>query len=212
MLKFLIGPALIGAAYVAGSVYGRDAEQVVHKSPSVTYAAVEQALANVRQSGSTFFDGGTPLRYEIKVDRTLDQRLVVSLFFDGREGAQADLLFAPQNGGTDTLITTKIHGDHGVLRTALAGTSKAKLAYAPDWMLNLTFRPVLQQLATQIEQGGTPELEGMGSSDAEAQWEAGLNQDQREQVSQWQQYQATRPAVDPNADAQRSMSRASGAN
>ena len=212
MLKFLIGPALFGAAYVAGSAYGRDAEQVVHKSPSATYAAVEQALANVRQSGTTFFDGGTPVPYEIKIDRTLDQRLNVILLFSGREGAEADLRFSPQNGGTDTLITTKIHGDHGVLRSALAGTSKARLAYAPDWMLNLTFRPILQQLATQIEQGGTPEFEGMTSDDAKAQWEAGLNQEQREQVSEWQQYQATRPAVDPSADAERSMKAAGSAN
>ena len=60
MLKFLIGPVLVGAGYVAGSVYGSDAEPGVHKNPNVTYAAVEQALANVRQSGTTFFDGARP--------------------------------------------------------------------------------------------------------------------------------------------------------
>jgi hypothetical protein len=63
MFKFLIGPVLMGAGYLAGSFYGSDAEQAVHKSPSVTYAAVEQALGNVRQSGTTFFDGGTPVPY-----------------------------------------------------------------------------------------------------------------------------------------------------
>ena len=51
------------------------------------------------------------------------------------------------------MITAKLHGDHGVLREALAGTSKAQLAYAPDWMLNLPARPVLRQLAQQIETG-----------------------------------------------------------
>ena len=61
MLKYLLGPVLMGTGYVAGSVYGRDAEQLVHKSPSETYAAVETALDNIRPSGTTFFEGGTPI-------------------------------------------------------------------------------------------------------------------------------------------------------
>ena len=200
MYKFLIGPALVGAGYATGSYYGSDAEQLVHKSPGVTYAGVDQAIANTRQSGTTFFEGGTPMPYEIKVDRTMDQRMVINLLFNGRQGAQADLTFTPQNNGKDTLITTRIHGDHNVLGTALAGTSRAKLAYAPDWMLNLTAKPLLQQLAQQIEQGQAASLDGSGGSE-QAQWEANLSADQREQVSEWQQYQATRPAVDPNAAA-----------
>lgn len=203
MLKFLIGPVLMGAGYAAGSYYGSDAEQLVHKSPSVTYAAVEQALANVRQSGTTFFDGGTPVPYELKVDRTPDQKMVLTLLFDGKQGAEADIDFTPRDDGASTLIATRIRADRSVLRTALAGTSKARLAYAPDWMLNLTFRPVLQQLAAQIEQGQTASFEGVSPSDAEAQWESNLSADQREQVSQYQQYEAARPMTDPDADAER---------
>lgn len=206
MFKFLIGPVLLGAGYAAGSYYGADAEQLVHKSPAVTYAAVEHALANVRQSGDTFFEGGTPVPYEIKVERTLDQRLVINLLFAGRQGVRADLTFTPRNDGQDTLITTRIHGDRSVLRTALAGTSKARLAYAPDWMLNLTAKPLLQQLAQQIEEGGSASLGALGGSDEMAQWESNLTAEQREQVSEWQQYQATRPAIDPSADAARSAS------
>ena len=202
MLKFLIGPALVGAGYVAGSVYGSDAEQLVHKSPTVTYAAVEQALANVLQSGMTFFDGGTPVPYELKVDRTLDQKLVVSLFFSGQQGAEAELTFSPQNDGKDTLVATKIHADRSVLRSALAGTSKARLAYAPDWMLNLTAKPLLKQLADQIEQGESADL-GMTEGEAEARWESNLSDEDRQRVAEWRQYDATRPAVDPNADAER---------
>ena len=202
MLKFLMGPVLVAGGYLAGSVYGREADQLVHKSPSVAYGAVEQALGNVRPSGTTFFEGGTPTSYELKVDRTLDQRLVVTLFLGGMQGAQADLTFTPKSDGKDTLISAKIHSDHEVLRTALAGTNKARLAYAPDWMLNLTLRPVLQQLATQIEQGGTASFEGLTPADAQAQWESNLNSEQREEVSQWQQDQATRPTTDPDADAE----------
>ena len=203
MLKFLIGPVFLGAGYAAGSYYGSNAEQLVHKSPSITYAAVEQALDNMRQSGTTSFDGGTPVPYELHVERTLDQKLVLTLLFDGKKGAEADIEFSPRDGGATTLIATRIHADRSVLRPVLAGTSKARLAYAPDWMLNLTFKPVLQQLATQIEQGQTASFDGLSEGEAEARWESNLTTEQREEVSQYQQYEATRPAVDPDADARR---------
>jgi len=201
MLKFLIGPTLAGAGYVAGSIYGRDTEQLVHKSPSVTYAAVETALGNVPQRGTTFFEGGTPMPYEAKVEQTPGQRLVVHLLFDGREGAEADLDFVARSGGKDTLIVAKVHSDHAVLRTALAGTNKAKLSYAPDWMLNLSMRPLLRQLAGQIEEGGTPQLEGLTAADAEAKSESNLTDEQRQQVAVYRQYEATRPAVDLNGNS-----------
>jgi len=203
MLKFLIGPVLLGAGYAAGSYYGSEAEQLVHKSPSVTYAAVEQALDNMRQSGTTSFEGGTPVPFELHVERTLDQKLVLTLLFDGKQGAEADIEFSPRDGGATTLIATRIHADRSVLRPVLAGTSKARLAYAPDWMLNLTFKPVLQELATQIEQGQAASFEGLSEGEAEARWESNLTAEQRDEVSQYQQYEATRPAVDPDADARR---------
>jgi hypothetical protein len=94
------------------------------------------------------------------------------------------------------LLVAKVHSDHAVLRTALAGTNKAKLAYAPDWMLNLSMRPLLRELAQQVEAGGTPALEGLTAADAEAQWEANLTDQQRQGLSEWRQSEATRPAVD----------------
>ncbi|MGN6590713.1 MAG: hypothetical protein ACTHKE_10515 [Sphingomicrobium sp.] len=200
MYKFILGPVLMGTGYLAGSYYGSDAEQLVHKSPDVTYSAVEQALDNVRPSGSTSFDGGTPVPYQMTVDRTLDQRLVVTLLFNGQQGAVADVIFTPQNDGKDTLMVTKIHVDRSVLRTALAGTDKARLGYAPDWMLNLTLKPVLKKLAEQIEQGQAASL--MTEGEAEAQWENNLSEEQRQGVAEWRQYDATRPSVDPNAAAQ----------
>jgi len=157
----------------------------------------------MRQSGTTSFEGGTPVPFELHVERTLDQKLVLTLLFDGKQGAEADIDFSPRDGGASTLIATRIHADRSVLRPVLAGTSKARLAYAPDWMLNLTFKPVLQQLATQIEQGQTASFDGLSEGEAEARWESNLTTEQREEVSQYQQYEATRPAVDPDADARR---------
>ncbi len=203
MLKFLIGPALVGAAYLAGSIYGRDSEQLVHKNPAVTYAAVEESLSAIAQRGTTSFDGGAPMAYELKIDRTPDQQLVLKLFFAGKQGAEADMDFVPQNDGKDTLVIARVHGDNSVLRTALAGTNKARLAYAPDWMLNLAMRPVLRQLGQQIEERGTAgdAFQGWSPADAEANWEARLTPEEREAVAAGQQYEATRPAVDPNAEA-----------
>jgi hypothetical protein len=201
MLKLLLGPILLAAGYLAGSIYGRDAEQLVHKSPADTYAALDAALENIPPSGTTFFDGGTPMPYELKVDRPPGQQLLVTLSFNGQEGATAELDFTPRDGGKDTLITAHIHGDHAVLRAALAGTDKAKLGWAPDWMLNLSARPLLQQVASEIEQGQIASFGDTGP-DPEAQWEAGLNSEEREQVSEYRQYEATQPAVDPDADAQ----------
>jgi len=202
MLKYFLGPVLMGAGYLAGSVYGRDSEQLVHKSPSDTYAAVEAALDNIKPTGTTFFDGGTPMPYELKVDRQLDQQLLATLSFNGQPGAVAELDFAPQNGGKDTLVTVHMHGDHSVLRAALAGTNKAKLAWAPDWMLNLAARPLLKQVASEIEQGQLARFDGISEGEAEAQWENNLTDDQKNDMAEWRQYDATRPAVDPDAAAQ----------
>ena len=206
MLKFLLGPILLGAGYLAGSIYGRDSEQLVHKSPSETYAAVETALDNVRPSGTTFFDGGTPMPYAITSDRTPERQILVTLSFNGQQGATAELDFTPKNDGKDTLVTLHMHGDLSVLRTALAGTDKARLAWAPDWMLNLAARPMLKQVVSEIEQGQLTAFAGMSEGEAEAQWENNLTDDQKKDVAEWRQYDATRPAVDPNADAQNYIS------
>jgi hypothetical protein len=138
--------------------------------------------------------------YEIRVDRTADQQLLVHVLFNGREGATTEIDFVPQNDGKDTLVSGKVHGDRAVLGEALAGSSSARLAYAPDWMLNLLMlRPLLQQVAQQIEQGQPAQVPGM----SEAEWESSLPPDQQQQVQAWRQYDATRPSVDPDADARK---------
>jgi hypothetical protein len=189
MRKLLIGPALMGAGYAAGSYYGASAQQLVHKSPDATYEGFSAAIADMPQSGTTEFEGGRPMPFEVRVDRTLDQQLIVHLLFDGREGGWTEFDFAPQGDGKATMVTAKAHGERAVLSDALAGTSRARLAYAPDWMLNLlTLRPWLQQRAQEIEQG-EPVSGGYEAAQPP------------QQVSS----QAGAPSVDPNADAQRHL-------
>jgi hypothetical protein len=98
------------------------------------------------------------------------------------------------------VVTVRAHGERAVLSDTLAGTSRARLAYAPDWMLNLlTVRPLLRQWAEQIESGKAVEVPGMN----EADWESSLPADQQREVQEYRQYDASRPTVDPDADAQR---------
>jgi len=202
--KLLIGPALTGAGWLAGSYYGAEAQQLVHKSLSDTYDGVSHAIDNLRSSGTTHFEGGTPMPYEIRVEHIADQQLLVHLVFNGREGATTELLFEPKNDGKDTLVSGKVHADRAVLREALAGSSSARLAYAPDWMLNLLMvRPLLQQVGQQIEQGQEVQVAGP----SEAEWESSLSPDQQRDVQEWRQYDASRPSVDPDADAARAMNK-----
>jgi hypothetical protein len=206
MWKLMIGPALLGGGYIAGSVYGRDSEQVVHKDPATVYAAVEQAIDGARQSGTMQLEGGAPVEYELRVDRTPEQQLLVHVLMNGVEGASGLFRLTPESGGKDTLVALKVHTDHSVLRSALAGTDKAKLAYAPDWMLNIAARPVLQKLAEQIEKGELVADPTQGFT-SQAEWESQLPPDQQKEMQEWRQYDAARPMVDPNADANRFLNK-----
>ena len=195
MRKLLIGPALTGIGYVAGSYYGAQAYQIVHKSPGETYSGVSHALDNIPEKGTSQVEGKA-VPYELRIERQPDRQLIVHVLFGGREGGTTQIDFTPQSDGT--MMTAKSHGDRAVLGEALAGTSKARLAYAPDWMLNLlAVRPLLRQLAQQIETGQQESIGGMTEADYEAQ----LPEDQQKQIEAWRQYDASRPMVDPNADA-----------
>ena len=196
MWKFLLGPILLGVICLTGSIYGANAEQVVRKPPGIVRAAVGQAVAN-RREGTVPLEGGQPLNYALKLDRISDEQMLVTLMMNGKQGAEIGLGFAPQDDGKATLVTARIHTDNAVLREALAGTSKEKLGYAPDWVFNLTIRPLLRQFAEQVEQGGALG-DPMQSFQSRADWEAQLPPDQQRAVQEWRQYDATRPTVDPN--------------
>lgn len=201
MRRLLIGPALTGLGYLTGSYYGADAEQIIHRTPDATYQGVSDWIENMGESGTTSFEGGKPVPYQIKVDRTVDQHLTVHVLFDGKEGATTDLDFIPQDGGNATLVKARAHGDRGVLSSTLSGTAMARMAYAPNWMLNIfTLRPLLQQVGQQIEKGEP----GSGDDEqAASQPQPALTPDQEKQQQEWQQYDASRPMVDPDADANR---------
>jgi len=195
MRKLLIGPALTGVGYIAGSYYGAQAQQLVRKSPDETYEGVSHALDNIPETGTSQVEGKA-VPYELRVDRQLDKQLIVHVLFGGREGGTTQIDFTPQ--GDATVISAKAHADRAVLSEALAGTSKARLAYAPDWMLNLlAVRPLLQQLSQQIETGQQASIGGMTQAD----YEASLPEDKQKQIEAWRQYDASRPTVDPDADA-----------
>lgn len=200
--KLLIGPILTAVGYATGAYWGADAEQIVNKSPATVEAAIEQVVAN-RQSGTFQPDGGKAVHYTLKIDEHADGApLTIRMTMDGHEGIVTHIRMSPQGNGQATLVALQVHTDHSVLREELAGSSKAKLAYAPDWLLNLTAKPVLQKLADQIDAGETLG-DPVAGFQSEADWESSLPADQQKQIQQWRQYDASRPTTDPSADAQR---------
>jgi hypothetical protein len=136
----------------------------------------------------------------LQVDGTPDRSINVRVLIEGRQAAEARTSFTPEDGGQATLLSVKVDADNAVLRRALAGTSKAKVAYAPDWMFNIGLKKPLQKLAHEIEHGGAVGA-SMGDYLSPADWESQLPAEQREQVQDWRQYDATRPTTDPNAAA-----------
>lgn len=150
---FLIGPALLGAAHIAGSTLADDTREIVRQRPAVVYSTVSEALANTPQSGTIEFESGPPVPYSISVDRTPGEHMIVHVKFNGRKAGQVDLRFQPENGGKETLIIAKVESDGKVVREELAGTEKAKLGYAPDWLLTFAFGRSLRESAEAIEQG-----------------------------------------------------------
>jgi hypothetical protein len=200
----LIGPALLGVTHVAGSILADDATQIVRERPATVYANVSDALAVSPLSGTMELEGGEPVPYRIRVDRTPGERLVVHMFLDEREAGQVDVAFTPEDGGKATLMTAEVDSDGAVIREELAGTDKAKLGYAPDWIFNFAIGRVLKEVAGQIEQGalmGDPTRSFMGGA------EAGMSAEQQQQRDQWRQHSATRPMTDPNGAADRYMAR-----
>ena len=200
MWKWLIGPALTAIGYAAGAYYGSDAEQLVHKSPDEVRSAVEQALTD--RGGTMDLEGAAkPIPYEVKLDDSEAGKLTAHLIMDGREGGEADLNFTPEDNGAATLVAVRIHADRRVLKDELAGTSKARLAWAPDWMLNLVSHQVLSQLAGQIESGEAMADPLQDAAPSRADQEAQLPPEKQKELQEYRQYSASRPMVDPNAAA-----------
>ena len=210
MWKFFIGPILLGIVCLAGSIYGANAQQIVRKPPGVVRATIGEALASTGER-SVELEGAKPLAYALRAERVSDDAMRVTLMLDGEQGAETLLNFAPADDGKATLITATVDTDGAVLREALAGTSKAKLGYAPDWVFNLTLRPVLRQLAAQIENGAAVSDPLQGGGEAQAAWEAEQTPERQREVQKWRQYDAARPTVDPNAAAREFMQGSGGA-
>ena len=204
MWKFILGPILLGVVCLVGSIYGADARQIVRKPPGVVRAAIGEAFAGPREASVTL-EGGRPLAYALHSEHVADDALRVTLTMNGRQGAETLLSFAPADDGAATLITAKVDADGAVLREALAGTAQAKLGYAPDWVFNLTIRPLLRQLAAEIEGGAAVSDPLQGGGSAQAAWEAQLAPEEQRAVQTWRQYDAARPAVDPDAAAREFM-------
>jgi len=212
MLKyFLVGPLISVVAYGVGAYYGSDAQQLVNKSPDTVYAALSNMVdGSIERDAGITRDDGQRIDTDLKLAASEPGKsMTMQLLLDGQPGVSADVTLSPQQDGKATLVAVKLHANHAVLRDKLAGSPQARLGYAPDWLLNLTFRPVLKALGEDIEkEQGFASLPGFHS---QAEWESSLPADQQQDLQRWRQYDATRPTSDPNAAAQNYMGSA-GAN
>jgi len=197
----LIGPALLGVIHIAGSIFADEATQIVHARPAKVYADLSSAIAVSPLTGTMQLEGGKPVPYRVRVEHMPGERLVLHMLLDGREAGQVDIGLKPEDGGAATLMTAKVDSDGKVIRDELAGTDKAKLGYAPDWVLNFAIGGTLKDLAAQIEQGTL--TRGGAARSFSGGGEGAMSAEEREQREAWRQYDATRPTTDPNAAAER---------
>ena len=207
MLKqLLIGPALGLVAWIAGSYYGRHAEQLVEKSPDAVYSALSNMVDESKERDPNVKrDDGGPMQMALnRAASDPGKSLSVELLFDQQPAVTADVTLTPEQDGKATLMKVKLHSDHAVLRDKLAGTRQARLAYAPDWLLNLTFRPVLKSIGEDIEK--EQDFASILRSGSEADGNGTPSPEQQRMMDARQQYEATQPISDPNADAQRYLS------
>jgi hypothetical protein len=202
MLKYVIGPVLTGVAYLAGSIYGASAEQLIRKPPGEVYSALTQAAAGVAPDSVMRFEDGSSVPYRFSYEGEPDRKLIVRLATKGHQAVETELLFTPQEAGAATLVTLRVHADRTVLREDFAGTPKARLGYAPDWLFNLALKAPLRTAAEMIEKGA-PVADPMapmagGGADNRAGW----TDQQKQWAQEWEQYIATKPAVDPDQAAE----------
>ena len=200
--KFLIGPALLGAGYAGGSYYGADSEQLVRKSPDEVRDAVEQAASD--RAGTMELEGGKPVPYETKVERTDDGGLILRIMMAGKQAAETDVALVPQDGGkghaddrqdsqrpcgAPRRACRNVEGAAG-LRARLDAQPHRAPAAAPD---------------RRADRAGQAVGDPMHGFQSQADWEASLPPDKQREMQEWHQYDASRPMTDPDADAKKFM-------
>lgn len=190
------------AALVAGCS-AHDAEQVIRKDPGAVFDAFVDAFAASQAGSMTRFGPAAALGYEVKLDKTRDEKLDVTVLLNKAKASEVHFTFTPQNGGAETLVTADVAVDQAVMREAFAGTPQEKLSQVPDLAYRVGMQRMLKEWAERIEDG-LPLAEGAESwMEPEHEPSPAMAAQERRWEEQERRQAATKPMVDPGADARK---------
>jgi hypothetical protein len=197
------GAACCACAYLAFAGFGGPVHQQVHAPPERVYSAFSETFANAEQSGIAEAEPGHPVAYQVLVDKVADKSIDVTWTIEGKEAGRLHLGFEPEGAG-GTMITGTIDADTQKIRDTFHGSSGA-FPSSSAFAMNAGLSTMLAEAAGKIENG-----EPLGSFGKRMDVSNG-GQVGRPSNSSYadrtRQRAATRPMLDPNADAARYLNR-----
>lgn len=197
----MMGGALCcGCAYMAFAGFGGPVHQVVHAPPGQVYSAFSESFANAEQSGIAEAEPGHPVAYQIDVDKVVDKSIDLTWTIEGKEAGRLHLGFEPDGEG-DTKVTGLINADTQKIRDTFHGSSGA-FPSSSAFVMNAGLSTMLAEAAQKIEKG-----EPLGSFGRMDISDRGYGQSTSRYADRARQRAATRPMLDPNAEAARYLNR-----
>jgi hypothetical protein len=173
---------------------GGPAGQVVHAAPDKVYSAFEDGFSDAEQSGVVQANGQS-VAYQIEVEKVRNKSIDVIYEISGEKVGHLHLGFAPEGQG-DTMVTGTIVANAQKIHETL-GYSTTGFPDSP--VVDLGLAPMLSDAAKKIEEGMP--LGKFGKRIDASNGDCGSSC--RNYADEARQRAATRPMVDPDADARR---------
>jgi hypothetical protein len=182
--------------------FGAPVHQAVQAPPDRVYSAFSETFANAEQSGIAEAEPGHPVAYQVLVDKVVDKSIDVTWTIEGKEAGRLHLGFEPEGAG-GTMITGTIKADTQKIRDTFHGSSGA-FPSSSAFVMNAGLSTMLAEAADKIEKG-----EPLGSfgrrTDISERGQVG--RPSSSYADRARQRAATRPMLDPGADAARYLNR-----
>jgi hypothetical protein len=193
----IMGGALCcGCAYMAFAGFGGPARQLVHASPDKVYSAFSESFSNVEQSGIVKSESG-PVAYQVEVEKVADRSIDVVWDISGDEAGHLHLGFAPDGKG-NTMVTGTVKADAQKIRDTL-GYSAASFPTGSSFAMDAGLSTMLADAAKKIEDGEPIGAFGKRIDVSDGDW----SRTGRNYAEEARQREATRPIVNPDADARK---------
>ncbi|HKX91852.1 MAG TPA: hypothetical protein VJM15_05430 [Sphingomicrobium sp.] len=187
---------------------GHDADQIVKKDPETVYAALDSAFSDAVADGN---HGAAAEHGQVTtIDRDPGKSLDLKVMIEGKQAVRMRFGVEPANGGADTRLTGDIDVDQAVLRESIReqGGDDAKLPAIPSFAFDMAMKKVVAEIGKKIEAG-----EPLGGSRSTLAMATSPDPSPSASESRWEQRRrqeaATRPMVDPDADARKYLNQPS---